>query len=390
MNTCVKQSTSNNILKFDKCANCGACYNACPTGAITVKDGLFYSLAVDETKCVNCGKCISVCPVNTFQKAQNIVSAYSAEHKSEEVVRASSSGGAFSALADYILEQGGVVWGAGYSGNFDKVIFQSTKKIPLDNLRRSKYVESSVGNAFREIKEILNMGTMVLFCGTPCQVAGLKRFIGNHDNLYTADFSCGGLASHKLYEYWIDSLKKKYNSEIIDINFRSKYFGWGTHCIYAEFQNGKRYIKPAVHDPYFASFLASKLSVRDYCYQCQFSNNHYADLILADYWKYYDTYEASNHNGISLILVNSVKGEFLMKQIADSMNIRQLPLDKGTYNIKVTNVNSERYQKRASFLKKVEQDGFESAADKYCLPTKLNKIIYMTKIYIKKIMRRIK
>ncbi len=388
MSICVGGSASNNISKFNKCANCGACYNACPTGAITVKEGIFYSVEIDEDKCVNCGKCVKVCPVNTYSKEQNIVAGYSAEHYSDDVILQSSSGGAFSALAHYILEQGGVVWGAGYNDGCDKVVFLSTNDTSLDNLRRSKYVESSVGDSFKKIKEILDKGQKVLFCGTPCQVAGLKRFVGDKDYLYTLDFACGGLASHKLYKEWLDSLKSKYKSTISKVNFRSKHFGWGIYCITVDFQNGKKYVKPAVIDPYFASFINGKKSVREYCYECQFSDNHYADLILADYWKYKETYKTTNNDGISLILVNSEKGAVLMEKIKTVMNVQQLPLDKATYNIKKTVMSTERYNKREAFLDMAKKDGLYRAAEKYSLPKTFDKMLYCVRVYLKKTLQR--
>lgn len=378
MKVCMMHNISN------KCANCGACYNVCPLDAIRVEDGAFYTPVVDETKCVNCGKCVTVCPVNTFDKAQNITTAYAAEHKSKDVIAASSSGGAFTALAEYVLEQGGVVWGAGYADNYNTVIFQSTNTVSLDKLRRSKYVESLVGDSFKEIKKLLDAGQTVLFCGTPCQAAGLKRFIGEHENLYIVDFSCGGLVSHQLYAEWLCSLKNAYKSEITDVNFRSKYFGWGVHGVCVKFENGKKYLKPAVHDPYFASYLNGKLSLREYCYQCQFSDNHYSDLILADYWKYYETYPRKNHTGISLILVNSLKGEFLMQKIADKMQVRGLPLDKACYNIKETHTTDALMHKRTRFLETVERVGLHSAAKQFCLPSGTEKIIYGARVYIKK------
>lgn len=378
----------NNVSKFDKCANCGACYNICPTTAITVKNEHFYTIDVDETKCVDCGQCVTVCPVNSFQKVQNIIAGYSVEHNSKTVVLESSSGGAFSAFAEYILMQGGVVWGAGYSESFDKVIFQSTREVSIDCLKRSKYVESMVGDSFTRIKKMLDEGILVLFCGAPCQVAGLKRFLGEYDNLYTMDFSCGGVASHKLYQEWLNLLEKKYKSLVSGINFRSKYFGWGIYCVSVKFQNGKNYIKPAILDPYFASFINGKLSVREYCYQCQFSDNHYADLILADYWKYKDTFPEDNYSGLSLVLVNSSKGASLFRQVESSISCYQLPLNKATYNIKETQMNSNRYRRRTAFLEKTEQEGLVCAAETYVMPGLLKKIIYLVRVYTKRIIQR--
>ena len=140
---------SNHIAEYALCANCGACQNACPKGAIYVDSSdLFYKVRVDETKCVDCGLCKTVCPVNQPKVVQNLQKAYSAIHNNKKVVKKSSSGGVFSAVAEYVLDQGGVVYGAVYSEDCTKVIYKSTDERELDDLRRSKYVESLVGYSF--------------------------------------------------------------------------------------------------------------------------------------------------------------------------------------------------------------------------------------------------
>lgn len=168
----------NNISEFNKCANCGSCYNICPKNAISVlPDDLFYKLSVDEDKCTGCGICKNVCPVNIPKRAQNIMSAYAVVHNNEKIVKESSSGGAFSALAEWIIDRGGVVFGAAYSKDCTCVEMSFTEKVKLDDLRRSKYVESKVGYTFREVKTLLDGGKYVLYCGAPCQIAGLKRYL---------------------------------------------------------------------------------------------------------------------------------------------------------------------------------------------------------------------
>ena len=154
----------NNISDFSKCANCGACMNICPKDAISLdKTGCFYVYTVDQEKCVSCGACVKVCPLNSPIRHLNLKNAYGGWHKDPEVVKTSSSGGAFSTIANYVLSRGGVVFGAAYTDGCKEVICRSTEETSLDNIKRSKYVETTVRYAFREIKKKLEEGRYVLF-----------------------------------------------------------------------------------------------------------------------------------------------------------------------------------------------------------------------------------
>ena len=191
----------NNISTFSKCANCGACYHVCPVSAITLDtQGLYYTLKVDENKCVDCGKCVQICPVNSPVKTQSLRCAVGGFHKRKEVVDQSSSGGAFYALANSVLERGGIVFGAAFSDDFRSVVCADTDHVSLSRLQKSKYVESRVDGAFANVRQALETGREVLFSGTPCQVAGLKRYLNHeYNNLFTCDFSCGGLPQERVF-----------------------------------------------------------------------------------------------------------------------------------------------------------------------------------------------
>lgn len=378
-----------NISKFSDCANCGACYNICPVQAIHVAEGLFYTVEVDQQKCIQCGKCLEVCPVNKPQYHQSISAAYSLIHKNNKTVMKSSSGGAFSAFAEHILQNNGVVWGACFNDNCDTILFKSTNDVPLDELRRSKYVESLVGDSFLQIRSLVNNGTKVLFCGTPCQVAGLKRFIGSDNpNLFTCDFACGGLPSHLIYRQWLQNLKNRYSAEVITVNFRPKIYGWETHGITVHFSNRKAYRSPAYLDPYFSAFIHKQYSIREYCTKCQFSDNHYSDLILADFWLHKKfPLQNSKSCGISLVLVNSEKGQQLLNACQESVSMEELPLPNAKYNIKPRITAARNLAERAQFLNAVEKIGVSPALLHYCVPTKKDAFIYKAKLIIKQFLR---
>lgn len=365
---------ANNINDFVKCANCGACYNACPVDAIYV-DGneLFYKPQVDEKKCMSCGLCKDLCPVNREKEKQCVVGAYGLIHNDEEVLKKSSSGGAFTAIAENVISKNGVVYGAVYSEDCKSVIYQCSERKELDCLRRSKYVESSVGLVFREIKEKLNEKTTVLFCGAPCQVAGLKKFLKKeYDNLITCDFSCGGMPSHKIYQQYLEKIERKLKSTIVSVNFRPKTYGWLYYTIKIKSKKGKEYNNLYMSDPYLDNFINKHYTVRDYCLQCEFAVNHCSDLILADFWKYRSISRLENQNkGISLVLTNSIKGENLIKEIQKQMSVTVLDVEKASYNLVEKKFSDEFLLKRNEFLRKCNNVGFNNIRHKKYILKKL-------------------
>ena len=356
----------NNISHFTSCANCGACINICPNDAISVNSNdIFFKMSVNEEKCIHCGKCIKVCPLNTFEPHLDLRTAYGGWSNDTEIVQRSSSGGAFSAIADYVLRNHGVVYGAAFSDDRKQVVFRSTKEVPIDEIRRSKYVESQPKYIFREIKQDLESGAFVFFCGSPCQVAGLKRFLNNdYPNLLTCDFACGGMASHKIYEDYLKKLEDQYHSKVRDVNFRPKLYGWSLHAIKIDFENGKSYQNMGLYDPYMYSFVYGRTSIRENCLDCHFRDNHYSDMIIADFWKWNTISDLENsEKGISLIITNSKKGEEIIRGIKPEMTMKELPLQEAAYNCTPNPpVSEESAAKRERFLDLYPEVGLHEAA----------------------------
>lgn len=358
------------LVSKESCANCGACSNACTHNAITVdKESLFYAVSVDSEKCINCGTCISVCPIINEEKMQNVINAYGFISNDRRVVKKSSSGGAFSEIAQYVLNQGGIVWGAVYDKDHKSVVFGSTQDYELDELRRSKYVESIVGDSYKRIREQLSKNNLVLFCGTPCEVAGLKSFLRKkYDNLITCDFACGGLPSHKIYEQYLNELEGS-SGKVSDIDFRPKIFGWTIHSIRVQFNNRKQYKRAAKFDPYFYPFLFGGYSKRRNCLDCRFSNNHYSDIILADFWLYRKIGGYGlNESGISLVITNSKKGDTVIQRIKGNADVRQLDINEATYNLKACYSNEKNLKERDNYLRDFAENGVQEAAIKAGMP----------------------
>ncbi len=383
----------NNITQFNKCSNCGACYNICPVNAISVnKQNYFYSLEVDNAKCTDCGLCTKVCPVNNeVIKKQNISEAYSGINKNQTIVGGSSSGGVFTALAEFVQANNGVVYSFAYDEDLKSVSVYNTDERDLGDFRRSKYVESNVNDSFKEIKTVLGTGRIVLFCGSPCQVAGLHHYLRKeYDNLYTVDFICGGFPSHKLYEEHLEMLERKYKSKITSVNFRPKTIGWGRYVLKITFENGKVYEKPMGVEPYFYAFAGCHLSVRDYCKECKFVNNHISDLVISDFWSYSKvTGLASNDTGISLVLVNSNKGKGLLEAVSENVTLKSVDVEKA-FDPKERIVTPELLAKRKAFFDNVEKCGLSKACADAGMAVGKNAFMVNGKYLVKKALKVIR
>ena len=354
-----------NISQFKQCSDCGACYNICPKGAISVDDGgLFYVPVVDESLCVDCSRCVGVCPVNNEIGSNKPISAFGGWHKDDKVVSGSSSGGVFYGIAEDVVSHGGVVFAAVLSDDCRTVDFASSDDMPLSRMMKSKYVESRVNLSFKRVEKELDSGRRVMFVGTPCQVAGLMSYLGkDRENLITCDFACGGLPSHRIYSDYLGGLEKKYGSDIESVDFRSKSHGWKRYVIRVRFGNGKEYVRLGIEDPYLKSFLYGKCSVREYCLDCKFPEHHMSDISIADFWRHDKMSSLENKNGISLILCNTGKGRAALDAVRDRFELAELEVDKASYNNRI-HISEKAKAKHSSFLKDYKSGGLKYASEK--------------------------
>lgn len=322
-----------NILKKEDCCGCNACVQICPVSCIDMKideKGFWYP-SVNEDKCINCGKCINVCQIYNKKykdiiKLENI-QIYGVKHKNSNTRNMSSSGGMFTAISNYIINNNGVVFGATYDNEF-KVIQTSARNYNKRNaMRGSKYVQSYVGNTFIEVKELLNKGTLVLYTGTPCQISGLYNYLcSNYDNLITCDLVCHGVPSPEIFKKYIKFIQKNVNDDIKNINFRYKDKNFFDNFL-IEFQK-KSYSNLLYCDPYGRLFL-DDIILRPSCYECKYMNtDRIGDITIGDFWgvdnvipDFYD------EKGISLIFINTKKGEFLFNKIKNEIIVRQSKLE---------------------------------------------------------------
>ena len=248
--------TVTNLDGFDAlCTGCLSCVNVCPKNAIgkqTREDGFCYP-QIDEALCVNCGLCVKACPISETHKENNDIKGIYRAYSKDETVRANgSSGGVFEHLANSFLASDGVVFGVAFSR--DKLAYHtSTNEVPLKSLLRSKYIQSDIGNSYREVGEQLLSGNRVLFSGTPCQVRGLKKYLSaKHIDdvlLTTADFYCHGVPSPAYFREGIERMEAEEGKKIVDVTFREKDRGWRKQVTNFYFDDNTK--KQIVSSPYY-------------------------------------------------------------------------------------------------------------------------------------------
>lgn len=307
------------LADIDKCTGCGACASVCAKGCIKMglRENGFYYPQVDTMKCVECGLCSKNCHVLNKPETLNFEKLYYCGWETSKTKRfEGSSGGVFGAIAENILTDDGIVYGAALSSDKKRLSHCSTKQISLADLKKSKYIESDMGCTISQIRKDIKEGKKVFFCGTPCQVYGVRRVLGyKYENLILCDFLCHGVPSQVRYQQYLKELEAMYGSPIKNVGFRTKRFGWKTYCIVIEFENGKQYVKLANEDPYYKQFF-SNINLRHSCYICNRAANSVADITLGDFWGAKKNGYKDDDKGISLIVCNTEKGQEIVSRLS--------------------------------------------------------------------------
>ncbi|MGC3978508.1 MAG: Coenzyme F420 hydrogenase/dehydrogenase, beta subunit C-terminal domain [Paludibacteraceae bacterium] len=310
----------------EDCTGCYACFNACNHQAIEMiknHEGFFYP-SINNDKCTECGLCEKKCPVlhPVIRSSDFEQYGYACWSNDKNIRRKSSSGGFFSEAANVILKQGGVVVGAGFDKNFVLKHSMIDQAEDLESLRGSKYVQSQMNDIFYNIKHHLKENRTVLFTGTPCQVAGLYSYLGKREeHLYTLDLICHGVPSGAVFDKYKKWLEEKHQAKLTDYQFRDKRRSWMWYNIKARFSSGDTYIGGWFNDPFLRIFLRDNV-LRECCYSCKYANmNRIGDITIADYWgfKTKNNKDKNTDEGISLALINNLKGEALFERCKTSL-----------------------------------------------------------------------
>lgn len=323
-----------NITDKSQCCGCTACANICAHEAITMEpDALgFLYPKVDESKCVDCGLCDKVCAFNdNYDKSLNLPTpdVYGARHKDMDEVMKSRSGAAFIAISDYILDNGGVVYGVGYKDHFRVAHKRATTEEERDDFRGSKYVQSDLTGIFKQVKGDLKNGLTVLFSGTGCQCAGLNSYIGQklRSNLILIDIVCHSVPGPYLWRDYLILLEQKHCGSIVSFNFRNKTkYGWKAQVETFVMNNGEEHSSKL-----FTKLFQSCLIMRPSCSKCHFCNTtRPSDITLADLWDRGHNFPEVNkdNKGESLLLVNTEKGRGIFDAVKDKLDYFQTTTDK--------------------------------------------------------------
>jgi len=347
------------------CSGCLACKEICPVNAINMiidEEGFNYPL-INKEKCIECGECRKFCAVKRedIQHDKKPIDVIGAKIKNEKERITSRSGGIFITLANNILEQDGVVYGCKMGENFEVYHSRATSKKEIDEFKGSKYVQSDLREVNNQVRRDLKDGKKVLFSGTGCQIAGLNVVLEgiNADNLYTCDLICHGVPSPLIFKEFINFMQEKEGNRIVNIDFRDKKYGWSAHKETLTFEDKK------ITTNYYTELFYSHFILRPSCYNCQFSNmDRIADITIGDFWGIdKERKDFNDEKGVSIILVNTVKGKQLLEKVKE--NIDWFNVYSDSYMQHNLHSPSIKPKNREMFWEDYRNKGFEYIIKKY-------------------------
>ncbi len=385
-----------NIIRKEDCCGCNACGDICPKEAIffeTNSEGFWYP-KVNKEKCIDCNLCEKVCPLlhkeeYKSQGGYDTPKTYSLVHKNIEVRFDSTSGGAFSALAEEVYKQGGFVGGAIYNEDWSVSQYLSSTKSDLPQLRSSKYLQSHLNGFYKAVKEALKTEKPVLVCGSPCQMAAMYRYLQKpYDNLIIVDFICRGIASPLFFKKWIDFLEKKHASKAVFYKAKSKELGWRKLSTRIEYANGETDIIAGNDNPWLKMQYKVPEICRPSCFDCPFKGfPRTSDITIGDLWAEKGAIDQSLDGdlGTSIVFANNEKGEAFLQRSLKKVEYQSFPYEtaaKGNYHLEHP-VKHSSHNREVFFADLTES--FDKCIDKY-IPEFHNKKIFL-KSKIKNVLR---
>lgn len=306
------------------CTGCSACMNTCSVGAISMTehtDGFLYP-RIDDEKCIKCGQCMKACHALSFESFKQPSECYAAQLNDRSVLKASTSGGLFYALAESILSEHGAVYACNYDDDYNAFIQRFDAVEQIAPVHGSKYVWSDSSLSYPLVKKDLDDGKTVLYTGLPCQIAGLRKYLKkDNENLFTVDVLCGGAPSPYAFQRYLDTLTDKEGRKNLRFQFRDKEKnGSGVCCTY--YVNGVKHYENFLENSFYFAFCSkSRISWRESCYTCNYKSlKRASDMSIGDYWgveKYHSEFKPKD--GVSVVMINTDQGKRLFEKIKDSV-----------------------------------------------------------------------
>lgn len=361
-------------IEKEKCCGCSACYNICPTHSIEMKadeEGFLYPV-IDEKSCIKCGLCHKVCSFKTKASERlSVPKTIAAKALNSTIREKSSSGGIFSVLAEAVLDNKGIVYGVSLSNDLKKAMhIRATNKAEYEKLRGSKYLQAEVGDVFQHVKDDLISGKEVLFSGVPCQIDGLKQFLGKEfAGLLTVEVVCHGVPSPKLWQKYLLDIEEQYNANVIGVNFREKRNASRDFGL-EEDENRIYYFVSQKQNPYMRMFLRN-LCLRPSCYSCNAKTHESsADLTLADFWGIERILpDMDDTKGTSLVFIHSEKGTNAINSVNKSLLYREVDFKTVIEENSSYYLSSVKPEARNNFFNDLSNKDFSYLTNKYVLST---------------------
>lgn len=356
------------------CTGCGACINACPLHIIKFEEDVegFIYPSVDADNCINCSLCEKSCPMlkdraSLCPNIDGFPQFFAGQLINKGELFAVSSGGAFWAFSQTIIDKGGVVYGA-VQTDVDSIYHQRAETLEeIKAIRRSKYFQSDTKQTFAQVKADLKDGRSVLYSGTGCQIAGLKAYLGKEcDNLITCDVVCHGVPSRKVWKAYRKEKEEREGKIIKDLVFRDKSAGWSHNQYRITYQDGSVEKEASTQQLFHAGYLQG-LFYRPSCGVCRFASlPRVTDVTLADYWQYQGKFRQSDKDlGVSLITVNSNRGQRLLDDSSKYLDIELTEQEKALESCRHLDEHPSENPDRANFFKLFNEAGYYAAAKKY-------------------------
>ena len=354
----------------NSCFGCTACASVCRAGAITMcrdAEGFEYP-SVDASRCVGCGRCDDICPsvhAPSMKHPADAQRVYAARCRDGRELRLSASGGVFGVLARHVLARDGVVYGVAYSSAMEARHVAAEDASSLSSLHDSKYVQSHLGSTFRDVQRQLHDGRDVLFSGTPCQVAGLRRFLRqSYTNLLTCDILCHSVASPRIFSDYVRFVERHTRGRMVNLSLRDKSRGWGSGATRIDYADGT-----SLYDSYWASIWAVAyplhLITRPSCHACPFcSGQRVGDISIGDFWGVERALPQSYcADGVSLVLVNTEHGRQLWGDVQADMFVDASTLDDAMQPVLMRHSSPD--VRRDEFWHDYQRGGFDAVVRKY-------------------------